>query len=393
MWRTGCVAAVAILCACGEDSPGTVELCAYRAAFAAYRDGNGPWQTVAPDARGVHVLRVTDDFEYVLVRVYTGNFNRIWTYTTRSTLDDWLAMQHGSATSCEDPDEPRVSVSGQLAQAGDVTMDNRSIGLAAAGPFTLSVGRGVHDLVATSGNRIADGGKIVIRRDQAIEAATMVPLIDIDAEGSDFVGVPITVSGASAAPLSTTVYLVDTRNGDVAFVSERTGTAAGVVPADLLGASSQQWLSLFAGAQSADIRYAGSPPSVELLPPLTGITFSRGDGVSATWGTLPSSSFSYVQLSLSGSAAAAPLVQYTFSTRGWIAKHGTTSLAFDSSVPGFDPAWRLDNTQPFDATFSLVEDTADTFLSTSVTTDETMTPRKQPRPASWSLDAVRALRR
>lgn len=394
MWCKAWAAAAVVLGACaGDDGPSgpqPIEFCAGTAGFTAFRDGAGPWQTPVADARGINVLQVTDDYEYVTVREQSGYVS--W-YSTRSTLRETRALIGAAELHCATPADQRVMVSGELAQAGEVWMNSYGTLNSDPGPFTLSVGRGVHDLFATTGNLVEAGAKIVVRRDQSIENDTMVALVDIATQGSDFVAVPVATSGvASGAAVSTSVYLLDSRNDDYAFVSDRAGTSAGVVPPALLGPSTEQWIAVSAASQYADLRYQGSAPAVQLLPPLTGITFSRGaDGITATWQSLAVPDYSYAQLIVSGSTTTASTFQYAFATPGWIAKHGVTALALDTTIPGLDLArWKLDTTQPFNADFALAVDHGDTYASTSTSTDETMTPRTQPVPASPRVVMQRA---
>jgi hypothetical protein len=72
--------------------------------------------------------------------------------------------------------------------------------------------------------------------------------------------------------------------------------------------------------------------------------------------------------------------------------HGATSVAFDTSIPGVDPTWRLDTSKPFNAGFGLSVDSPDWSTSTSVSTDQTMTPRRVPQPMLSPIDPQRALR-
>jgi hypothetical protein len=384
--------AALVMCGCGDDDsgdPGTIELCAGDATFAAYRDGSGPWQSLTANAQGAYILRVSDDYEYVIVREQTSGY--VFSYASRSTRSETLAQLAGRQTSCTPPGGQMFTVSGELAQAGDVAMDSRSAGVAAPGPFTLDVRPGTHDLWATTGNVLATGGKVLLRKDQSITANTTLPPIDIDTEGSDLVTVPLTVSGFTSTESPTTfVYLLDKRDYDFVFASDRTGVSAAVVPATLVGTNYEQWISVSSASRGVDFLYSGGTPSAELLPALTGVTFARGDGISATWSALPVSSYSSAQLSVSGETPTKQLYQFIYATSGWLEKHGATSVSFDSTAPGFNPAWKLDTTKQFDATFTVWVDDGDVERSTSATTNETQTPRRIP-PGVSPLDAERVL--
>lgn len=362
----------AMLAAC-DSGPQTIEICAGTPTLAVYRDGEGPWQNSTPDAQGMHVLHVTDDFEFVVVHVQTSG--SVYWWETRSTLNEMLAWQQRTKVRCETSDAQRVSVTGQLAQAGDVWMDNRGSTLTAPGSFSLSVGLGVHDLVATTGTQGNDGGRVLIRRDQSTDGPTTVPLVDIDVDGADLVPTTFTLSGLEQnESVSTSVDLIDDAHNDITPISERTGMTADTIPQELLRATDEQWISIGAALRGADVLSTDAQTSIDLLPPFAGVSWVRADGISASWEQVPVDTYNEAELAVIGSAGGTWREQYLFASREWLAKHGISTMSFDTDVPGLDVGWQPDVTKQFIANLSLIVDTASTSLWTAASTDQTLTP-------------------
>ncbi len=152
--------------------------------FAAYRDGDGDWQTPTPIPGGYEIL-VTNDYMFVTVCVDSGLF---YAGTYAATVSDG-----GSATvlcgteSGSLPPAPAVSqMLGTLKQAGTLWVDSLPIDLNGPANFEFNV-----QVLASQPNDLLAYTTTKIQVQHGVESAASmmtetVPTIDVDANGSAF---------------------------------------------------------------------------------------------------------------------------------------------------------------------------------------------------------------
>jgi len=293
--------------------------------FFRYRTGGGRWQ--APEVTSGHfVFRVYDEYEIVAV---CGNSTVGYDVgydagTFRERL--WLMP-------CRTPTvrSPRVSVTGTMIQAGRVAMIDFATSTTGNWDFELQVPVGTHDLMA-SGN-----GRAMIRRGVEISAATDIADIDVDADGSALVDIPLVVNGTLEDDvLSTRSYWGTMTLKGVQKLVEEPGTTAHMAPDALLAPSDSRYFAVDAISpprfRSAVVHYL--PPTssnrINLLPRLDDVQF--GDN-SVTWDSLPRAHQGALDL-VSGMNSMSFRATY-----GWLRTR--KSLAIDTDIPGFRPEWKL----------------------------------------------------
>jgi hypothetical protein len=312
-------------------------------AFVAYRDGDGPWQTPEAMPANTYTLHVTAAYRFLWVCTYpSGGFDA---QLELATLDDGPHAQFF----CESPTQtPTVAVTGQMAQAGSVSMTDFAKSATAPWTFHLDVVPGAHELVAASSDRVS------IQRDLAIAAAETLPTIDVVANGTALDTVPVTITGVGAGDMLGTHVDLSTTH-DYNQVWSGTTSTMRTVPASLLHAGDRQvlWVTAstpttFRGGASI---FTGTETTFAMMPPLTGVSFGPASGgLAAMWSNLPPHS----QLDFWLDTFASPVVsvQHVAATKHWLDATGATSLTFDSSAPGYRAEWIVDLAGKYSRTFS-----------------------------------------
>lgn len=329
------MAVVIALAGCSDDdSSRPVELCVTSYSLAQYREGDGPWVTATPDARGASTLDVGNDFEFVGVIDDSG-----FVYVTqwRSTVREWNA-DHAATTplACAPATPSPVQVTGSVTQDAIVSLDGDTVRTSGS-PFSFYVEPGTYDLVASFATSQA-GGKVFVQRDLAVTGATTLPAID-PSQGVDLVPRPIQISNASQPPAVRTFLLVDGAT-NFAEIAGRTGGMVDIVPSTVLASDDEQWIYVDAPGAGAEIEYKGSIPAIDLLPPLSGIAFeSFNTAPSASWAALPTE-YHHIAMSIQGEANGNRLAfQELYTSRGWNEAYGATSIGLASAIPGFESGW------------------------------------------------------
>jgi hypothetical protein len=254
--------------------------------------------------------------------------------------------QSAGALPCAATSAERFVVGGMLAQGGTVSLGDSWREIFDAGTWTLDIPAGTYDLVATTGTEsLSTAPHAVINRDVTINGATTLPAIDIDATGVALQERALSVTNVTSGVVDTGTFLVVDEGRAYAPISRATTETAHVLPASALQAGEVQWIYINATTQGADVRFTGSETSIALLPPLDEVTFTAATQVAASWPSIPIASYTSVTLNVNGRATNGDsLAQSLTASRGWLERNGDTSIAIDTSAPGYDPAWNFNPT-------------------------------------------------
>lgn len=334
MARSSWMVVVIALAACSDDdSSRPVEICVRGYSLAQYREGDGPWVTATPDARGARTLDVGSEFEFVGV---TEDAAFVYVTQWRSTVREWNAGRSPAPLACASATPSPVEVTGSVTQDAIVSLDGDTVRTSGS-PFSFYVEPGTYDLVASFATSQA-GGKVFVQHDLAVTGATTLPTID-PSQGVDLMPRPIQISNASQPPAVRTYLLVDGAT-NFAEIAGRTGGMVDVVPATVLASDDQQWIYVDAPGAGAEVEYKGSIPAIDLLPPLSGIAFELlNTAPSASWTSLPTD-YHHIAMSIQGEANGNRLAfQELYASRGWNEAHGATSIGLASAIPGFESGW------------------------------------------------------
>lgn len=310
-----------------------------------YRDGHGPWLVPTAAAQdGDYELHVTDDYQVVVVCSSSGLTGNIDAEQRNATFGDgdapYMFCTSGDGTSSP----PSVAITGQMLQAGRVTMGDTDQGTTAPWTFNLAVTTGTHDLIAVGPT------KMLIRRDLAVTAATTVPAVDVDTAGSPTTISTLAVTGAAAGDTVTTMVDLFTGN-EFATLSSTTNNSATFPPASLV--LNTDFVELAVRAENAAHTQFRStyaygaplPSSLALMPVLTGASFTATTPIAVQWGTLPA--YDTVTFEAFGGTSNSFIIHAVTATNAWLAKAGASSLAFETAAKGFDPAWAIDPAQAY----------------------------------------------
>ena len=208
--------------------------------------------------------------------------------------------------------------------------------------YSLTVDPGTHDLLA-----IGADTHMSIARDVAITAAGPGPNVTVD-------------SGPAVPPTALTLNNLDgggqtfafsgfgTQNGEFFIVDQAQGTTSvTIAPASLLLATDFQFFEFVSqsqtGGQLAFLQAQGSaavPSAYDLIPALAAVTFTpSASNLTAMWTTLPAAYDTVgVQLGNQDGSQA----QNITASKSYVDKTATTTLAFDTSAPGYKSVWAVD---------------------------------------------------
>jgi hypothetical protein len=296
--------------------------------FFAYRDGAGAWQT-ATASGGNYTLHVTNDYVYVVVCAANGSFQAI---EQGATVTDGRQFAFCSAPGTGTPST--VAVTGQMVQAGTLWMQDTKMSATANWPFTLNVSTGKHDLIAMDADHMA------VRRGLNITAAMAVPNVDVDTEGAAITPATLTVNNLGSDTLSTELdwFLAN----DYATIKGTTTTVQ-PPPTSLVTGTDFEFFFLDAStsatSRTANVQWDGTTTTFDLMPTISGITYDP-QSEAATWGTLPT--YTDLSVALVGASMTTYTEQQFRATKSWLDATHATSISFDSSAPGYDPAWKID---------------------------------------------------
>jgi hypothetical protein len=346
--------AVVLACGCGSPDAGPPDALVPGANYVrlrvgyvdalAYRNGDGPWQEVAPD----RYLWVDDDYEIAFGCRTVSGFSatveaRVYTPDARADVD--CAAPLG-------PDSLTHTVTGHMLQAGAVWMGHDHAS-SATGPwdFALDVAAGTYDLFAF------DDARGLMRRGVSVIHSMGVADVDLDAGGTAFVDVPLTLNGAAGGAAITTQ--VDWAGGNSTWgvgpiVSS--GTTTRMPPLGILVDPDYLDLDVTAATpttqQTAHVQFFNGTQTELDLPPPPAIAFAEEDGqIVATWDALPPfDTLTYTLARRDGSSLRVS------TDAAYVARPGAArALVYDATgAPGFDPSWTIDPSEPYTRTVELV---------------------------------------
>jgi hypothetical protein len=310
--------------------------------FAMVRDGDGAWTAPTRTATGYR-FAVRDDYTFVVACSAPTGFD--------AEFRDATAADGDAAVSCfpitAPPVQPTTYVSGRLVEAGDVSISGTSyVDVPADFSYATAIAPGPIDIVGST----ATGVQVI--RDVApapSPATTVLPTIDVAADGAALVPVTPTLGAtAGSDEVLSTVYFFITAHG--ATYNTLTGATASLVPTSVMAPTDEQslqsWLQGPDEQRGATARVtgAGTPVSAFALPPRLSPTWSSDiGGAVAELGPLPAD---YDAVTLQSSDEQGAHLQQVTATRAWLDLHGATALRFDTSAPGYDPAWVTDPNNP-----------------------------------------------
>jgi hypothetical protein len=334
--------------------------------FIAYRNGGGgAWQTpTGPLGSPVYYdFAVDNDFEVVVVCDNGGSGSAFdaeqygFTYA-----GDGPEVQAPCTQPQASPDVPSpTTITGTMVQAGTVAIGGVSDG-SATGPWTYSIQMlsGVHDVLAidTANNAVYDTGLMF-----GAGSATG-PAIDTGSGGAPLVSQPLMISNLG----SSTLQVLDTVcSTDCELVSDGSAAIALSMPLSELTDFDAQFFQVVAEdavgfrETSLDVFGPALPPTDYPLLPDFVATFSDG---TASWMALPTVTYTTVNLLVTSSTSD----QAVTVTPSWVVATGATSLSFDTSAPGYLPAWQVDPTM---AGITLTQSYNDTSSGVSYLTQTT----------------------
>jgi hypothetical protein len=313
--------------------------------FMAYRDDGGDWADVVEVDVGVYEIAVEGQYEVVTV---CGSGSRPRTTLARFTLEEGSEQR----VSCIlYTDDPLYNVTGQMLQPGSVFMGSLASSTTASWTFDLDVTAGAHDLVAY------DGQKILFQRDLDIQADTATDPVDL-AAGAAFVSKAFTFEGTRSD--DTVALETDLVTANEVVYLPGSATTAKVVPDELLADNDIQMVLATASNGTArrtiEVSAAGAVPStLTFAPRLAGVTLEpRG----AKWASMPTGGVGYSQYTPAEAAGGERRLSLVVS-KGWRDANlaslvVTGELEIDLAIPGYDDAWKIDDTNHY-ATLSVVD--------------------------------------
>ncbi|MGE0870734.1 MAG: hypothetical protein AB7P03_19365 [Kofleriaceae bacterium] len=304
----------------------TVDLGDQTPLLVAYRDGDGPWQTLdlsQPLELHVHnayqVLGVCGTPELGFqTEIFGATFE-----TDGATVP----------LPCRTFSVPKTAtVTGTMVQPGTIWISEPTDSLASNWTFELDVPLGEHELVAVAGN------KILVRKGVMVSLPSTLATVDLEEDGTEMQSVPLVINGKLPEEnLTIDTYLF---TGHDSAVLRGQGSTAMVAPPSQVTADDQQLLfasvDSFPTARYIATSYEGKTPGpVALMDPLTGITRFPG-GV--TWSVLPAGSPELTAYSRGN------MVRAT-ATTSYLANSNAMSL-IAAGVKGFDVDWAVDIEHP-----------------------------------------------
>ena len=312
-------------------------------AFAAYRDGQGPW--LAPQLVGpaTYTLHVTADYQLVVTCIGIDLFGN--SLTTSMLLEYTLADGPELSVTCDGAPPPpaTVHVTGTMIQQGTVSILDTSQSSHGTAPwsYAFDVPVGTYDLYASDD----DNFRAVLRHDQVVTADTSEPVID--SRTSEGQGLVFDVLDIAEDPSLAIALTLSTPNGTHAVVWSSDSGLLEVPPSSMLDAGDELAVDLFslekAGSMQSSERESRTPyahgGTYALPPVLTRVTF-QGDGstVVGTWAELPH--FDDVMLATYGDSGG-DVVQYVIASSHWIAGQSADHVSFDVAPPGLQPEWMI----------------------------------------------------
>lgn len=339
----------------------------------AFRDGpTAPWQTPAATAPGRYKFVAHGPYTVLDTCAISGT-GTATTQELSRTLDDPADVQMSCPVIETGPlPVPPSHVTGSMSPSGSITVGPRGAQVPASGQFDVAVDDGTYDVIARTPAPVAADDRIAIRRNLTVAGNTAVtPPIDVAAEGTASVFLPLTVVDADAGESLEMRGQLDTHTASTEAAYPGID-GVHVLPAAALGPDDRQSISVAATTSggstfSTRVVFRGYSAGTSLnfaLPPAPALQYiATGGQIAATWTALPP--FDSLELSTSqqGAAHTTDFVEHFVElSPSYVAATAATRAAFDVDVPGFDPAWRIDTTRAWLRSVEVTRNDGDSFL-------------------------------
>lgn len=312
-----------------------------------YRDATGPWTEPTAVAENTYELHITDAYDVLVV---CGGTTDLEVEELRRTFSDGPNASIVCFYSGFKPNTTAVFLTGRMMQAGEISFGAYDTSTTGPWDFSLAVDPGIHDLIAVNPT------SILLRRDQSITTSGTVPTVDLVQDGASLELRPFTVNSQPAEIVTSALYLT-TANEFAAL--DGTDTNLRAPPSALLlpGDVEEVWIEATADSfvRGDFVQYAGAQSSFSLMPQLTGVAYSFGNGwvLSAGWSALPP--YAVVELGVFGYSANRSATQTVDVTKSWIDATHVSNVALDARPPDYDPHWLADLGGPYLRNFTVYE--------------------------------------
>lgn len=320
-----------------------------------FRDGAGPWLTPVEVTTNNWDLFVTDAYEVVIGCAASETSD---VAVERRTYADGNTVYAFCTVPSDEPPIATVTVTGDMAQAGEVFLGGSASGTTAPWSFSIDTTAETHDLVAVGANQ-----RLLVQRDLLITGATTLPTLDVTTAGVAMTATPLAITGMVSGEELTTSY--DWFLGNDFVTLSGTSTTMMVPPASVVEASDFAFLNVSLESPTtyryASTMFTGIETSFTPLPILSGITYAPSGGdLTASWGTLPT--FDDVSLNLYANQRS---VRVSTSKR-WLDTTQAANLTTKIELDALDPAWRINLAGPYSRSFSATREINDVSYYTSV---------------------------
>jgi hypothetical protein len=316
-------------------------------ALLVFRDGvDGAWQKPRALGDGRYEIEVQGPYAVEYVCVGRGP---VRTVETARTPDDPPTISV-TCSSGGYVDPVTATVHGTMTPAGVVQLGTSIRGIGAAGSdgeYWVMPPPGTYDLVAQT---LTPPRWLAIRRDVTVDGAVTLAPIDVVREGVAMIDLPITVTGVPDGSQFTSgvgVYTPSTVAG--LYNIDRGATTLPIVPDGALQPTDHQIIFVAidtAGGSRRILRTVVPGGSTVLaVPPEYPVTYDVSTAqttgrLTAHWETL--APYEQVELLAYQLRATGTIGHQLDVSASYLAAIGETSAAFDTDLPGYDPAWRID---------------------------------------------------
>lgn len=343
--RTVVVLATSVSMGCGDDGP-MLECPGDQSnylqvkiggspALALVASGGGSWEPLVGTAQNKYEACVGETYAVMVMCEPSGADGRRYAEEVRYRADERLEVVLGG---CPAPGPAEVSVTGTMAQPGRVTLGPVGVaGFSSDWPIDLREPPGTYDLVVID----ATASSGTIRRGVSIAKDTDLGIIDLSQDSVALVSVPVSVDGAMASDSTQLSSELQTAGDTEVLLTPPApqSPSVNVFPASSLAEGDEQWLIASVSGEgffrTRRIPASADPSTIVVPPRLESAMFIGATGTSASWSSLPD--FTSLELTLLDDAN----LQRVIVSSGWLAEHPEQSIAFDTQVPGFDPAWEI----------------------------------------------------
>ena len=249
------------------------------------------------------------------------------------------------------------TLTGHMVQAGQVYVgDVNTSSMTPNWTVTGMIANGTFDLFAVSADHAEIRRNVTITGD-----TTLTPQIDVVQQGTALSSVALTATNGTAQ--ETVSAMTNLQSSSIFFATVYRGplAAAKVMPESMLVASDKQSVSVRGldpnGGFRADRRKfsVGDSTSFALPPAVTAQFAMTSAGAQITFGSLPFTA-DYVDFYIfetpSTNSGTTIYHDLDFSS-AFVTATGATQLTISTDIPGYQPNWKIDERQPYDASFLL----------------------------------------